>query len=91
MKQSFFLVSLLFLFIISSFYTTRAARLLTPKQGKDEMMVDGLFQVGHSRAIEEDSLNLGLEDCENGDEDCLKRRMISEAHLDYIYTRHHKP
>lgn len=34
---------------------------------------------------------MGVEDCENGDEECLKRRIISEAHLDYIYTQHHKP
>ncbi|KAL4285084.1 hypothetical protein GQ457_16G008390 [Hibiscus cannabinus] len=31
------------------------------------------------------------ESCETGDDECLKRRMISEAHLDYIYTQHHKP
>ncbi|CAI0408087.1 unnamed protein product [Linum tenue] len=28
--------------------------------------------------------------CEENDEDCLKRRMVAEAHLDYIYTQHHK-
>jgi len=35
---------------------------------------------------------MGLEHyCEDGDEECLKRRLMSEAHLDYIYTQHHKP
>lgn len=34
---------------------------------------------------------MGLEVCVDGDEDCLKRRVIAEAHLDYIYTQHHKP
>ncbi|KAK4440641.1 hypothetical protein Salat_0399000 [Sesamum alatum] len=35
---------------------------------------------------------MGLEEyCQNGDEECLKRRAIAEAHLDYIYTQHHKP
>ncbi|WCJ41714.1 PHYTOSULFOKINE 3 PRECURSOR [Euphorbia peplus] len=35
---------------------------------------------------------MGLEVCENGeDEECLKRRIMSEAHLDYIYTQHLKP
>ncbi|CAN0879928.1 Putative phytosulfokines 6 [Linum grandiflorum] len=28
--------------------------------------------------------------CEEKDEDCLKRRMMAEAHLDYIYTQSHK-
>ncbi|KAK9079142.1 hypothetical protein SSX86_000812 [Deinandra increscens subsp. villosa] len=34
---------------------------------------------------------MGLEECESGDEDCLKRRVLADAHLDYIYTQHHKP
>ncbi|KAD4384290.1 hypothetical protein E3N88_24458 [Mikania micrantha] len=33
---------------------------------------------------------MGLEDCGSGDEDCLKRRLLADAHLDYIYTQHHK-
>ncbi|EOA22480.1 hypothetical protein CARUB_v10003132mg [Capsella rubella] len=32
------------------------------------------------------------EKCEERDEECMKRRMITETHLDYIYTQsHHKP
>lgn len=34
---------------------------------------------------------MGLEKCHENDEECLKRRMVAEAHLDYIYTQHHKP
>lgn len=34
---------------------------------------------------------MGMEDCGNEDEECLKRRVLAEAHLDYIYTQHHKP
>jgi len=34
---------------------------------------------------------MGLEVCRGGDEECFKRRIIAEAHLDYIYTQHHKP
>ncbi|KAL9322695.1 hypothetical protein ACSQ67_010748 [Phaseolus vulgaris] len=34
---------------------------------------------------------LGVEDCNGGDEECLQRRIALEAHLDYIYTQHHKP
>ncbi|KAJ7971497.1 Phytosulfokine [Quillaja saponaria] len=34
---------------------------------------------------------MGSEECDEKDEECLKRRMIGEAHLDYIYTQYHKP
>lgn len=35
---------------------------------------------------------MGLEEsCGDGDEGCEKRRMVAEAHLDYIYTQHHLP
>lgn len=37
---------------------------------------------------------MGSEECgeeEEEDEECYKRRMIEEAHLDYIYTQHHRP
>ncbi|CAA7034004.1 unnamed protein product [Microthlaspi erraticum] len=35
---------------------------------------------------------MGEEKCEESDEECMKRRMINEAHLDYIYTQsHNKP
>ncbi|CAN4120433.1 unnamed protein product [Withania somnifera] len=40
------------------------------------------------------SLNrlMGLEEysCEDeNDQECIKRRVLEEAHLDYIYTQHH--
>ncbi|KAL6521140.1 hypothetical protein OROGR_017709 [Orobanche gracilis] len=33
---------------------------------------------------------MGLEECggDNDGESCEKRRMVAEAHLDYIYTQH---
>ncbi|KAM7526103.1 hypothetical protein LguiA_016005 [Lonicera macranthoides] len=34
---------------------------------------------------------MGLEECDKKGESCLKRRMVEEAHLEYIYTQHHKP
>ncbi|RLM98407.1 phytosulfokines 2-like [Panicum miliaceum] len=27
-------------------------------------------------------------ECEEGDDDCLRRRLLRDAHLDYIYTQH---
>jgi hypothetical protein len=34
---------------------------------------------------------MGLEKCDGEDEECLKGRMMAEAHLDYIYTQHVGP
>ncbi|WVY97526.1 hypothetical protein V8G54_029677 [Vigna mungo] len=34
---------------------------------------------------------MGSEECFVKDEGCNSRRMMVEAHLDYIYTQHHKP
>ncbi|KAG4383748.1 hypothetical protein GLYMA_13G151500v4 [Glycine max] len=33
---------------------------------------------------------IGSEECYMKDEECTSRRMMVEAHLDYIYTQHHK-
>ncbi|KAJ6807177.1 putative phytosulfokines 6 [Iris pallida] len=54
------------------------------------------LQLDHSGddQIIEASNVMGVEEhCSDGDEECLKRRvmMISEPHLDYIYTQHQKP
>ncbi|RRT68669.1 hypothetical protein B296_00007556, partial [Ensete ventricosum] len=38
--------------------------------------------------VSEDKL-MGMEACEDGTQECLERRMMSEAHLDYIYTQRH--
>ncbi|KAK4369506.1 hypothetical protein RND71_013298 [Anisodus tanguticus] len=32
---------------------------------------------------------MGLEEYPCEDEECIKRRILEEAHLDYIYTQHH--
>uniref|UniRef100_A0A7N1A0B8 Phytosulfokine n=1 Tax=Kalanchoe fedtschenkoi TaxID=63787 RepID=A0A7N1A0B8_KALFE len=34
---------------------------------------------------------LGAENCHSEDVECVQRRLISEAHLDYIYTQRHRP
>ncbi|XP_062172759.1 putative phytosulfokines 6 isoform X2 [Alnus glutinosa] len=79
-KQSFYsnIALLLFLFLLIS-CSEISARSIPTKKGQEELKL-------------EESMNLmGLEDCNKGDEECLQRRIISEAHLDYIYTQHHKP
>ncbi|CAM8916908.1 hypothetical protein QQ045_032247 [Rhodiola kirilowii] len=57
------------------------------KQGEDQ------YKAG--TVEEDDDLDfehlMGAEECVEGDEFCIKRRMTAEAHLDYIYTQQHKP
>ncbi|CBI17083.3 hypothetical protein PVL29_008148 [Vitis rotundifolia] len=86
---------LLFLvFLIFSSSSKSSARLLITKQGEEGVKLKELINGVSLLEMEgNDSFEqlMGVEDCENGDEECLKRRIISEAHLDYIYTQHHKP
>ncbi|XP_050371485.1 putative phytosulfokines 6 [Argentina anserina] len=93
MRRSFQIraIVLCIVFIISS--STISARLLQNKEGQEEAKLkkisDGLSLVELEGS---DFMNLmGLEACVDGDEDCVKRRVIAEAHLDYIYTQNHKP
>ncbi|KAK7355491.1 hypothetical protein VNO80_14747 [Phaseolus coccineus] len=85
---------LFFLLILSSFLAS--ARLLhppkAPRQGEREVEVS-------DNAISQSSLQLndnmeelmGSEECYVKDEACSSRRMMVDAHLDYIYTQYHKP
>ncbi|CAN6452369.1 unnamed protein product [Victoria cruziana] len=62
-------------------------------QGKEENMqkLDALSDdsTGQQRVLD----NLVDDKCDDGAdvEECLKKRMMSEAHLDYIYTQEAKP
>ncbi|QCE05918.1 Phytosulfokine [Vigna unguiculata] len=81
---------LFFLLLLSSFLVS--ARLLQPPKGEKEVEV-------HDNAISRSSFELndnmeelmGSEECYVKDEGCSSRRMMVDAHLDYIYTQHHKP
>ncbi|KAK2982550.1 hypothetical protein RJ640_025459 [Escallonia rubra] len=91
MKKHFHGFALLFfLFIITS---QTYARSLAIRKG--DKMVKPIKSTEESAAEFEtsdflDNL-LGVEDCGNGEQECLNRRVIAEAHLDYIYTQHRKP
>ncbi|XP_021289572.1 putative phytosulfokines 6 [Herrania umbratica] len=93
MKEKFLglITFLLFAFLLCSYSTS--ARLLAQKQGEKELKANQINQAGLlATDVKEDFSNLmGSEECYEKDEECLKRRMIAEAHLDYIYTQHHKP
>ncbi|XP_009626163.1 putative phytosulfokines 6 [Nicotiana tabacum] len=78
-----FLTSFFILLIIS--YVTSARLLPTSYRDIKKAEVNGIT---HSISTQEDFNNLmGLEKCEDRDEACLNRRIVAEAHLDYIYTQ----
>ncbi|XP_050228750.1 putative phytosulfokines 6 [Mercurialis annua] len=88
MKKS--MVLFLFLSVILS---SASARLLSSKQDGEEeksYVIPETSNYNSLTEIKEDISNLmGLEKCGDGNEECEKRRMIAEAHLDYIYTQNH--
>ncbi|KAE8718990.1 putative D-mannose binding lectin protein with Apple-like carbohydrate-binding domain [Hibiscus syriacus] len=88
-KSVGFITFLLFVLLLCS----SAYRLLPQKQGEKELVAaKGIIIPALVTDTTEDISNLmGSEDCNEEDEECLKRRVIAEAHLDYIYTQHHKP
>ncbi|KAK2454847.1 putative phytosulfokine [Trifolium repens] len=83
------------LLILSSFFAS--AHLLIPqkgsKQGENELKIIGNTVAQSSTEMKEDTEELmGSEECyDEKDEEWSRRRMIAEAHLDYIYTQDHKP
>ncbi|XVF76268.1 hypothetical protein PTKIN_Ptkin13bG0252800 [Pterospermum kingtungense] len=87
-----FICFLMFILLLLCSYTT-SARLLQQNQDEKEFKASGMIiQAGLFTDAEEDFSNLmGSEECHEKDEECVKRRMIAEAHLDYIYTQHNKP
>ncbi|MQL79361.1 hypothetical protein Taro_011819 [Colocasia esculenta] len=95
-----FIIILLFVAICTAARASRLLSLPSTEQGrkytgKVEATITGvLSQVGLPEGIEEeDAWNLmNLEDCGNADnKECSSRRMLTDAHLDYIYTQRHKP
>ncbi|XP_050225491.1 putative phytosulfokines 6 [Mercurialis annua] len=75
MKQSFYYTVFFFLFLL---YSSKLSAALIPNT-----------DIASEDSLEGSGL-MGSEACESGDEECLKRRMTSEAHLDYIYTQQHE-
>ncbi|KAG4982262.1 hypothetical protein JHK87_027011 [Glycine soja] len=92
MKQQIGL--LFFVLLLSSFLAS--ARLLEPlkgpRQGEKEVEINENAFLQSSDELKDDMEELmGSEECYMKDEECISRRMMVEAHLDYIYTQHHKP
>ncbi|KAB2606577.1 phytosulfokines 6 [Pyrus ussuriensis x Pyrus communis] len=88
MKQSFksgAVVVLCIFFIL--FSLTLSIRLLVNKEGHEKVKLSEMVNGGSLVELKDSEL-MNVFD---GDEDCSKRRIMAEAHLDYIYTQHHKP
>ncbi|GMI80920.1 PHYTOSULFOKINE 3 PRECURSOR [Hibiscus trionum] len=86
-KNIFF--GLITAFLLLSSLSTSARLLLQINQVEEEVNTNGM--IIQADAKEELSDLIGAEECEEKDEECEKRRVIEEAHLDYIYTQNHKP
>ncbi|KAH7680581.1 Phytosulfokine protein [Dioscorea alata] len=93
------LVLLIFLLVLAIFLTNHNAEASRTPKGpvKDEVKIDDKFLASvldHYLEITSGDVSdtMGTPDrCDDGDRDCMKRRMMSEAHLDYIYTQHQEP
>ncbi|KAL9673588.1 hypothetical protein QQ045_029849 [Rhodiola kirilowii] len=83
------------LLIFAYFSATSIQESMTSQdQGKMELnQVPKEVTISDSETGTNELLNeiMGMEVCHSKDEECLARRMGAEAHLDYIYTQHHKP
>ncbi|KAK7267911.1 hypothetical protein RIF29_20592 [Crotalaria pallida] len=93
MKQQ---IVLLFSVFLLSFFLASARDLVVPpkgpKQGEKEVKAnDNSLAQSYTELKDDVDELLGSEKCNDKDEECLTRRIIAEAHLDYIYTDHHKP
>ncbi|NP_001266262.1 putative phytosulfokines 6-like precursor [Solanum lycopersicum] len=94
MKQNvYFVLLLLVSMIISSQASSRF--LVNNLQVEKEAKLTNKSSDGDSiEKMRSTNLNrlMGLEEysCEDeNDQECIKRRVLVEAHLDYIYTQHH--
>ncbi|KAL4611615.1 hypothetical protein ACB092_08G138000 [Castanea dentata] len=96
MKQGFHSSALILaLLLLLLFCSKISSRSIANKQGQVEVKLNEIASGDSFADLEgSESMNqlMGMENCNEGDEECLKRRVLSEAHLDYIYTQqHHKP
>ncbi|KAK3005877.1 hypothetical protein RJ639_016654 [Escallonia herrerae] len=73
---------LFFLFIVTSQTSARSFAI-----GEGDKMIKPIKSITSTEESAAEIENLmGREDCGNGDQECLNRRVIAEAHLDYIYS-----
>ncbi|KAH6793603.1 hypothetical protein C2S52_004080 [Perilla frutescens var. hirtella] len=91
MKQNIHSIALLLILVFLLISTSHtSSRKLASKQGGAHLMIKSKKSVTEMENIESFHDLMGVEECENEDEECLKRRILADAHLDYIYTQDHK-
>nr|XP_043613249.1 putative phytosulfokines 6 [Erigeron canadensis] len=88
------MIFILFLIAISPTHTS-ARFIKHTKQGEKMVELDESINNNEESSVDLEAINsfnemMGMEECGNGDEECLNRRLLAEAHLDYIYTQQHK-
>ncbi|KAI3706458.1 hypothetical protein L6452_24219 [Arctium lappa] len=87
---------IIFLSLIAFTQTSSARFFNTKPPGESTVKLDESINNSEGSLVDLQTINyfnemMGMEDCESRDEECLKRRVLAEAHLDYIYTQHHRP
>ncbi|XP_039051484.1 putative phytosulfokines 6 [Hibiscus syriacus] len=78
-------------FLVLAFLLLSSSARLLLQINHDEKEFNTNGMITQADAKEDLSYLMGAEECEEKDEECVKRRVIQEAHLDYIYTQNHKP
>ncbi|XP_052172428.1 phytosulfokines 2-like [Diospyros lotus] len=82
--------AILTVLLLFSLHSVASARLLPPHQVGKQVKINGIGITHADSSIntqEDDSFTqMGREECNEKDEDCM-RRMVAEAHLDYVYTQ----
>ncbi|KAL1557652.1 putative phytosulfokines 6 [Salvia divinorum] len=85
MKKKIHSVSLLLILVFLITISHTSSRKLSSKQEiKTNKSVTGNGETDSFHNL------MGIEECGNEDEECLNRRILADAHLDYIYTQNQK-
>ncbi|KAL1544080.1 Phytosulfokine, variant 2 [Salvia divinorum] len=77
--------NLLLIFLVFSIVTASARKMASTK-GEVDQQVKGKESDSKIASVDSFDKLMGVEECGNGETECLMRRAVSEAHLDYIYT-----
>ncbi|MBA0850452.1 hypothetical protein Goshw_029974 [Gossypium schwendimanii] len=86
-------ITFLFLAFLLLCSSSVSARLLLQinNHGEKELKANEMMMMIQADRKDDFSELMGAEVCYEKDEECVKRRMMADAHLDYIYTQNHKP
>ncbi|KAB2046457.1 hypothetical protein ERO13_D01G198300v2 [Gossypium hirsutum] len=82
-------LSLAFLLLCCSSTSARLLMQINHETGEKEVKANEM--IIQADAKDDFSNLIGAEKCYEKDEECLERRMIADAGLDYIYSQSNKP